>query len=61
MGSQNKFTFVAQAATLGNFFYLYKSKMNAGRHSDHFPSEPIGIECNALPICLGSKVSRIHL
>ena len=61
MGSQNKFSFVAQTATLGNFFNLHKSKMNSGRHFDNFTFELLVLECCLIPLFWGSKVRRIHL
>ena len=44
MGSWNKFSFVAQAATLGNFFNFHKSKMDSGCHLDNVTFEPLVLQ-----------------
>ncbi len=44
MGSLNKFSLVAQVATLGNFANLHKSKMAAGGHLENLTFDGIDIE-----------------
>ena len=48
MGSRNKFSLVAQAATLGNFFNLHKCKMAVDRYRSFLILEPhcANVKCN---------------
>ena len=50
MGPNNKFSFVAQTATLGSFFNLHKSNMKSGCHIDNFAFEPLDLECCVIPL-----------
>ena len=49
MGSRNKFSWVAQAATLGNFFYLHKCKMAADRYRSFLILEPFVPTSSVIP------------
>ena len=44
------FSFVAQAGTFEKKIDLHKSKMNSGRHFDHFSFEPLVLECRIIPL-----------
>ena len=48
MGSRNKFTLVAQAATSGNFFNLHKCKMAAVRYANMYYTRTTcaNVKCN---------------
>ena len=48
-GYWNKFSLVAQAATLGNFFYLHKRKMAADRYRSFLILEPFVLTLSVVP------------
>ena len=49
MGSRNKFSLVAQAVTLGNFFNLHKCKMAADRYRSFLILEPLVSTSSVIP------------
>ena len=48
-GYWNKFSLVAQAATLGNFFNLHKRKMAADRYRRFLTLEPFVLTSSVVP------------
>ena len=48
-GYWNKFSLVAQAATLGNFFNLHKRKMAADRYRSFLILEPFVLTLSVVP------------
>ena len=60
MGSRNKFSLVAQAATMGNFVNLHKWKMAADRYRSSFDTRTAcaNVKCNTS--FKGSLVRRIQ-
>ena len=50
MDSRNKFSFVAQAATLGNFLNLHKCKMATARYGNMVVLEPIVLTSSVIPL-----------
>ena len=59
-GYWNKFSLVAQAATLGNFFNLHKRKMAADRYRSFLILEPFVLTSMCSTSFKGSFVRRIQ-
>ena len=60
MRSRNKFSLVAQAATLGNFFNLHECKMAADRYRSFFDTRTACANVMCTTLFKGSLVRRIQ-